>query len=153
VERFLAVAGKAPNPVRAGALMNLYLLSEVERAEASPEFRDRASRSRSSKDKARGTLEWAKKAPVHVTGNLSLGILVGQYGDNLRDVLTVVRHDFTNYDKLMTLADSKFSSAVAKRVIRLRILRAVARRYSCLRGACADQWVMWGYSKEFPTQF
>jgi hypothetical protein len=127
-----------------GAMMNLYDRKEAERCERQSEFRYRKT---DHARKAQGSLEWARKAQVNVTKNLCLNTMRGSLGE---DLLSTVRHEFTNYLGLVREAREHYLGQTAVKIIRHRVLRAVLKNYSDtrLRNEAEQQWYRW-YGEDF----
>jgi hypothetical protein len=138
---------KCPNEEEPnGALMNLYLESNVEKIERSDEFLDMFEKINPDADisKMNGTLRWAKNAKINLTDNLHITAIAESLNtDDGQTIVAFIRHYFTNYEKLMDACDGRYGSKEGKKVIRIRVLRRIAKCYPGLRPGCRRQWMKW----------
>jgi hypothetical protein len=138
--RCLAINADVPN----GAFMNLYDEDEVLRVERSPEFREKLGRIRTKEAKQAATNKWARNVKINLTDNLELLALAESlHTEDDQTLVAFIRHHFCNYDKLMDSCDDRFGGRAAKEIIRMRVLKLIAKTYPGLRKGCTRQWSKW----------
>jgi hypothetical protein len=130
--------------VPSGALINLYDEDAVLQAENSPEFRERIKKVRTRKDKQAATNKWAKNVKINLMDNIELLALAESLDtEDGQTLVAFIRHHFCNYEKLMDACDNRFGGKEAKRIVRLRVLKMIAKTYPGLRPGCKRQWFKW----------
>ena len=142
IKELLDPSAQTPNPKRpTGTLMNLYDWDVVVILENSKEFKYACHSALKDQRLYEGTLRWAKQAKINLTKNLRIASLIESPG--LRDIVAHIRHRSSNYEKLMATCDNRFAPKEAKKIIRLRLMRMIAKVYPGLREGCCQQWYHW----------
>ena len=137
---------KTTNPERPkGCPMNLYPLLEVEQKE-----REEVTLRRINKDhRLASTIRWASRVPVRIRKDVSLYALAESIEEyDSKGLLAFFRHNLCNYENLMDLCDLRPYPREAKRIVRLRLLRLLAKNYFAFKEGAKLQWEDWYPNEE-----